>query len=98
MLGGRLRRQLDSRLEGGDPQPVVARVGPVLRKIEDGLDASNPYALQSKPEPYNLGGSSNMSTQQIREAYRGLQGSGSMLDCMKNIGGILGTQRGAGFR
>ena len=68
------------------------------RKIEDGLDASNPYALQSKPEPYNLGGSSNMSTQQIREAYRGLQGSGSMLDCMKNIGGILGTQRGAGFR
>jgi len=64
------------------------------RKVEED---SNPYALSGKAPSYTLGGENNMSTQQIRNAYQGLRGSGSMLDCMKNIGGILGTQRMNGF-
>ncbi len=68
------------------------------RKVEaETPDVANPYALQGKAASYTLGGAENMSTQQIREAYKGLQGSGSMMDCMKNIGGILGTQRKQGF-
>ncbi len=64
------------------------------RKTES---TDNPYALSQKAPSYTLGGENNMSTQQIREAYKGLRGSGSMLDCMKNVGDILGTQRQHGF-
>ena len=77
---------------------TVVQASAKKRKVEDGGAASNPYALKSRPESYSLGGADNMSTQQIRDAYKGLQGSGSMMDCMKNIGGILGTQRTSGFR
>ena len=68
------------------------------RKLEDTTAGDNPYALQGRAASYTLGGADNMSTQQIRDAYKGLQGSGSMMDCMKNIGSIIGTQRGSGFR
>lgn len=68
------------------------------RKVDDGPAAANPYALQGPDPSYTLGGADNMSTHQIREAYRQLQGSGSMMDCMQNIGGIIGTQRTSGFR
>lgn len=65
------------------------------RKVE----SVNPYALASKPAPYTLGGEQNESSQQIRDAYASLRGQGSMLDCMQNVGGIIGTQRNTmGFR
>lgn len=53
----------------------------------------NPYALQAKPASYTLGGENNQSSEQIRSAYASLRGTGSMLDCMQNVGGIIGTQR-----
>ena len=56
-------------------------------------DEVNPYALASKPASYTLGGENNESAQQIRSAYASLRGRGSMLDCMQNVGGIIGVQR-----
>lgn len=57
------------------------------------VDQVNPYALKAKSASYTLGGENNESSEQIRSAYASLRGRGSMLDCMQNVGGIIGTQR-----
>ena len=62
---------------------------------------SNPYACDTTTaNKYSISGEAgdSASASQIREAYNALRGSGSLNDCMKNVSGILGTQRQAGFR
>tara|TARA_Y100000817_G_scaffold295458_1_gene270196 strand:- start:442 stop:1674 length:1233 start_codon:yes stop_codon:yes gene_type:complete len=81
-----------------DASETVECASAKKRKL-DGSAAPNPYALSAKAPSYTLGGENNESAQQIREAYAGLRGQGSMLDCMQNVGGIIGTQRNTmGFR
>ena len=61
----------------------------------------NPFAVHQAPQeaasasaPY-----ASMDTlEQIRDAYRGLKGSGSTADAMKSVAGIIGQQRERGFR
>jgi len=82
-----------------DPSETVVECASNKKRKVEGSAETNPYALRAKSAPYTLGGENNQSSQQIREAYASLRGQGSMLDCMQNVGGIIGTQRNTmGFR
>ena len=63
-----------------------------------GGDTANPYAFNAAPPKYSISDNAGDSASQIREAYHSLRGSGDMLDCMKSVSNILGTQRERGFR
>jgi len=62
----------------------------------------NEYAVSRVAEPgstpQHAVGPDSMTLEQIREAYNGLRGSGSTVDAMKSVAGILGQQRQRGFR
>lgn len=57
---------------------------------------ANPFAVrQSSAESLY---SPTETMEQIREAYQGLRGRGSTTDAMRDVAGIIGTQREKGFR
>lgn len=61
---------------------------------------TNPYASgESTARKYSISDNINMDhAEDIRSAYHSLRGKGSMMDCMKDVSGIIGTQRKNGFR
>ncbi len=61
-------------------------------------DATNPYSFNAAPAKYSISDGVGDSASQIREAYHSLRGSGDMLDCMKSVSNIIGTQKERGFR
>ncbi len=63
---------------------------------------ANDYVVSRSAEPtstaQHFSGPDNMTLNQIKEAYNGLKGSGSTVDAMKSVAGILNQQRQRGFR
>jgi hypothetical protein len=82
---------------GTSAEMVVEAAVPASKK-----QRINEYAVNRVADPPSGGqhfaGPDIMTLQQIQEAYNGLKGSGSTVDAMKSVAGILGQQRQKGFR
>jgi len=77
-------------LETAVPASKRARLNPFAVHRDGGVGA----VVAAAAPPH-----ANMDTlQQIQEAYNGLKGTGSTVDAMKSVAGIIGQQREKGFR
>jgi hypothetical protein len=82
----------------GTPADMVAETAVPASKKQ----RINEYAVSRMVQPASTAqharGPDSATLEQIRDAYNGLKGSGSTVDAMKNVAGILGQQRQRGFR
>jgi len=82
---------------GTSGEVVVEAAVPASKRQRVNEYAVSRMAPTTSASQYGTG-PDQMTLEQIRDAYQGLRGSGSTVDAMKSVAGIIGQQRERGFR